>query len=84
MGRYCFNKLPVGITSAPELFQKRMSKILEGLEGCVCLIDEVLIHGKNYEEHERRVEAVLKRLIETGVTLNPLKCEFGKNSWATS
>jgi hypothetical protein len=32
-GRYCFNKLPFGISSAPELFQKRMSKILTGLDG---------------------------------------------------
>ncbi len=32
-GRYCFNKLPFGISSAPEIFQKRMNLILEGLEG---------------------------------------------------
>ena len=30
-GRYCFNKLPFGIRSAPELFQRCMSKILSGL-----------------------------------------------------
>ena len=29
-GRDCFNKLPFGISSAPEHFQKRMSKILVG------------------------------------------------------
>ena len=44
-GRYCFNKLPFGISSAPELFQKRMSKLLEGLDGVVCLMDDVLIFG---------------------------------------
>jgi len=27
-GRYCFNRLPFGITSAPEYFQKKMSAIL--------------------------------------------------------
>ena len=31
-GRYCFNKLPFGISSAPEHFQRRMSEILSGLE----------------------------------------------------
>ena len=30
-GRFCFNRLPFGITSAPEHFQKRMSSILAGL-----------------------------------------------------
>ena len=49
MGHYCFNKLPFGITSAPELFQRCMSKLLEGLEGCLCLIDDVLIFGKDQD-----------------------------------
>ena len=35
MGTYCFNKLPFGITSAPEHFQKQMSKVLAGLEGAL-------------------------------------------------
>ena len=39
-GCYCFNKLPFGISSAPELFQKRMGELLEGLEGVVCLMDD--------------------------------------------
>ena len=39
-GRYCFNKLPFGISSTPERFQKRMSTILEGLAGVLCLMDQ--------------------------------------------
>ena len=31
-GRNCFNKMPFGISSAPEHFQKRMSEIFEGQE----------------------------------------------------
>ena len=34
-GRYWFNRLPFGITSAPEHFQRRMSFILQDLEGIV-------------------------------------------------
>ena len=41
-GRYCFNKLPFGISSAPELYQKRINQILEGLPGVLCLIDDVI------------------------------------------
>jgi len=44
-GHYCFNKLPFGISSAPEHFQKRMSRILSGLAGVVCQMDDVLIFG---------------------------------------
>ena len=45
-GRFCFNHLPFGITSAPEHFQRRMSEILSGLEGVVCLVDDVLVYGR--------------------------------------
>ena len=37
-----FNKLPFSISITPELFQKRMNKILAGVTG---LIDDTLIHG---------------------------------------
>ena len=29
-GRFCFNRMPLGIKSAPEHYQKKMSQILEG------------------------------------------------------
>ena len=42
-GRYYFNKLPFGISSAPELFQKRMNTILSALEGVLCWMDDILV-----------------------------------------
>ena len=50
-GRYAFNKLPFGISSAPEIFQRCINRILEGLEGVVCQIDDILVFGKNEGEH---------------------------------
>ena len=78
-GRFCFNKLPFGISSAPEHFQKRMSRVLEGLEGVVCQMDDVLVHGHDSSEHDGRLTAVLKCLEAAGVTLNPEKCSFGQH-----
>lgn len=60
-GRFCFNKLPFGISSAPEHFQKRMSNILAGLEGVVCQVDDVLVFGENIKEHDSRLRAALQR-----------------------
>ena len=77
-GRYYFNRLPFGITSAPEHFQRRMQAILHGLEGVVCLMDDVLIHGSTQAEHDQRLEAVLKKLLESGLTLNKDKCVFSQ------
>ena len=79
-GRYWFNKLPFGISSAPEIFQKRMKVILEGLEGIVYLIDDILAYGKNQAEHDQRLMVVMKRLKEKHVTLNKEKCKFNQRS----
>ena len=39
-GRFCFNRLPYGISTGSEQFQKCMNNILEGLEGVECEIDD--------------------------------------------
>lgn len=79
-GRYRFNRLPFGITSAPEHFQRRMSTILGGLEGVVCLVDDVLVFGETEQEHDERLMAVLTRISESGLTLGREKCVFKANS----
>ena len=78
-GRYCFHRLPFGITSAPEHFQRRMSVLLDGMEGIVCLMDDILVYGRTQEEHDDRLLKVLRRLEAAGLTLNRDKCEFSKS-----
>ena len=79
-GRFRVNKVPFGINSAPEHFQRRMVETLAGLEGVIVLIDDVLVYGKTQEEHDERLHAVLKRIQSTGGTLNKAKCEFSKET----
>jgi hypothetical protein len=79
-GRFCFNRLPFGITSAPEHFQRRMTEILGDLEGVICLVDDILITGRTQEEHDKRLMAVLSRLQQAGLTLGPEKCDINKPS----
>ena len=56
-GRYCFNKMPFGISCAAEHFQRRISQILEGLPGVVCLFDDILIYGQDEKQHSTCLEA---------------------------
>ena len=79
-GRFCFKRLPFGITSAPEYFQRRMSDILSGLRGVVCLMDDVLVYGSTQEEHDKNLLAALNRIQEAGLTLNKEKYVFSKKS----
>ena len=78
-GRYAFNKLPFGICSAPEHFQRRMNQILSGHEGTLCHIDDVLIFGKTQQEHDARLCSALVQIQSAGLTLNAEKCEFSKS-----
>ena len=75
-GRYMFRRLPYGISSAPEFFQKRMGEELAGLEGVVCHMDDILVVGRNQAEHDQRLASVLDRIAKSGLTLNPDNCKF--------
>lgn len=58
MGRFCFKRLPFGITSAPEIFQRQMSELLKGHTGVVVVMDDVLVFGTTKEEHDKRLSRV--------------------------
>jgi hypothetical protein len=77
-GRFQFNKLPFGISSAPEHFQCWMNEIFTDQEGVLCHMDDILIFGQTQEEHDARLRRALQTLESAGVTLNPDKCEFSK------
>ena len=78
-GRYCFNRMPFGVKSAPEHYQKKISQELEGMDGTISLLDDILVHGKDRAEHDARLHATLQRLEKAQITLNEEKCEFGKS-----
>ena len=69
--------MPFGISNAPEHFQKRMNKILSGLQGS-SVSDDVLVYGSTQEEHNKYLQAALECIQSAGPTLNKEKCEFGK------
>ncbi|XP_024885717.1 uncharacterized protein K02A2.6-like, partial [Temnothorax curvispinosus] len=75
-GRYCSDRLPMGLCPSAEHFQESMSTVLDGLQNVVNLSDDVLVHGRTLEEHDKCLRAVLQRLSEAGLTLNKNKCVF--------
>jgi hypothetical protein len=66
-GRYRYTRIPFGIKSAGEVFQKRLDEVLEGLEGVYNIVDDILITGSSVEEHDRHLVAMLDRMREKGV-----------------
>ncbi|XP_058823888.1 uncharacterized protein K02A2.6-like [Topomyia yanbarensis] len=66
-GLYRFKRMPFGLVSAPEVFQKTMDAILAGCEGTWWYIDDVYIEGKDKKEHDERVEKVESFLEQSNV-----------------
>ena len=65
-----------------EIFQKRVNQALERLEGILNITDDILVYGVGDNEHEaridhdRKVEALLHRCRERGITLNKNKLKL--------
>ena len=78
-GRYFMKRLPFGIRSAPEIFMRIVSAILEGIDEVVCYFDDILCQSKSPEDHEKLLELVHKRLKEASLQLNTAKCEYKKS-----
>uniref|UniRef100_A0A8C1M8Q9 ribonuclease H n=1 Tax=Cyprinus carpio TaxID=7962 RepID=A0A8C1M8Q9_CYPCA len=75
-GLYRYQRLPFGITSAPALFQRAMDQILSDLNGVQCYLNDLLITGKDDEDHLRNLNTTLQRLKENGLWVKKDKCEF--------
>ena len=66
----------MGTAPASSECHERIRIILEGLEGVTQIKDDLVVHGKG-QVHDDRLEKVLKRLMEYGMTLRKEKCQFG-------
>uniref|UniRef100_A0AAV2MKI3 ribonuclease H n=1 Tax=Knipowitschia caucasica TaxID=637954 RepID=A0AAV2MKI3_KNICA len=77
-GRYCFTRLPFGINIAPEIFQRKMHELLDGLEGVAGYMDDVIVHGKDKATHDRHLQSTLERMKQVGPKLNEEKCVYAQ------
>ena len=79
-GRFRPTRAPFGLSSMPEIFNREMDSIIEGLEGVVKSMDDFLIYGRTLNEHDERLRKFLQRMKEKGITLNREKCQFRTDS----
>ena len=74
-----YKRLNFGVSCAPEIFQNEIRQALEGLNGVLNISDDIIVHGKTREEHDKNLEALLQRLQNKCLTVNKSKCEFGQS-----
>ena len=53
-----------------------MENLLQGIDGVVVYLDNILVTRKSHDQHLKRLEEVLKRLAEAGLRLKRDKCQF--------
>ena len=80
-GLYEFTVMPFGLCNAPATFQRLMEAVLAGIarERCMVYLDDVLVVGKDFQEHLANLKAVFDRLRVAGLKLKPTKCYFGSD-----
>ena len=74
-----FLRMPNGVKPASGIFQRFIENLLKGIEYTVVKIDDILISGRDDEEHIKNVDAVLDVLEKIGATVNKDKCVFLAN-----
>lgn len=77
-GLYKFQVMLFRLCSAPTTFQRLMDTVLADLKWHTCLVylDDVIVFTPSFEEHLRRLEAVLQTIKSSGLTLKADKCHF--------
>ncbi len=52
LGRYRWLKLPFGIKSASEMYQRAMDEMLEGIEYAHAIMNGILVAGRHIAHHD--------------------------------
>ncbi|UYV66659.1 K02A2.6-like [Cordylochernes scorpioides] len=79
-GLFAYKRLPYGVAVAPNKFQRLMDNIFADIPGVACYIDNILMSGRDANEHKAKLELVFKRLEDKGLILNKNKCRFAVDS----
>ena len=71
---------PLESAQLRNIFKKRISQVLEGTDGALCLMDDILVCGKSVKEHDKHLETTLLKLQDANRTLNEEKCVYSRPS----
>ena len=77
-GLYKFIRMPFGLKTAAQTFQRLMDEATQHLPGVFIYLDDVLVASKNLVEHESHLRMLFEALKKFGLVINEAKCVFGK------
>lgn len=75
-GRYRWLRMPFGLKSAPEEFQRRIDNCIEGLPNVQAVYDDIIVYGSDDKEHDTALRTLLERCRECNLKLNKNKLKY--------
>ena len=75
-GLHRMERLYFGPTASSGIFHNEVRKCFAGLKGVITLHDNILVYGKDYDDHYNNLQQVLERCAEKGIVLKPSKSNF--------
>ena len=66
-GLFQNNRLLLGVSSTPGIFQSTMKNPLQGIPHVIVWTDDILVSGKDDNNHLANLEAVLKEVVQLGL-----------------
>jgi len=79
-GKYEYQAIPMGLCNSPDIFQEKMSELMDGLTFVRTHIDDLLCLTKGtFSDHLKKVELVLQRLQKAGLKVNIMKSFFARS-----
>ncbi|GBO41607.1 Transposon Ty3-G Gag-Pol polyprotein [Araneus ventricosus] len=75
-GCYKFLRLPMGISCAPEIFQKRNQENFGDIQGVLIYFDDLLIAANSIKEHGEILAKVVRRAKSLNIKFNKNKVQF--------
>lgn len=78
-GKFRWLRMPFGIKPAMQIYQRKQSAVLQGLEGVAAIADDILIYGKGknmteaIKDHNNKLEKLLHKCRKSNLKLNKEK-----------
>ena len=72
-GRFRYKKMPYGMSSSQDIYQKKMDQAFDKCKGAFAIADDIQVYG-NDTNHDMHLHEAMERTRQAGLKLNYDKC----------
>ena len=86
-GHFCYTRMPFGIASGPEEYQRRQHEFLDGLQGVINIADDIWVFGRGNSkeeadmDHDKDLTSLLEKSSKHDLRLSTRNFQFESSSF---